>query len=170
MENLKTNRCWSDQKNAFIVKYSDFITHSNSMCLCVGQSCLSSAWCYLCLLLEPVVYGSVGWPRPCILWIALQMAAWLTRSAGDAGQYTTRSCPLLLTHTHTHTHTRTHIHTHTYTLTHTHIQTHTHTHTCTLTQAKPSQIGRAHVWTPITCSPLVCRLLLETKQTKNLNE
>src|SRR3546814_3990159 len=29
------------------------------------------------------------------------------------------------------------------------------------------QIGRAHVWTPVTNAPLVCRLLLETKNTYN---
>mgnify|MGYP007087664089 CR=1 FL=1 len=30
------------------------------------------------------------------------------------------------------------------------------------------QIGRAHVWTPVTCQNLVCRLLLEKKKTKKI--
>ena len=29
------------------------------------------------------------------------------------------------------------------------------------------EIGRAHVWTPVTCQNLVCRLLLEKKKKKN---
>src|SRR3546814_5983793 len=31
----------------------------------------------------------------------------------------------------------------------------------------PSQIGRAHVWTPVTNAHLVCRLLLEKKKNNN---
>ena len=32
------------------------------------------------------------------------------------------------------------------------------------------KIGRAHVWTPVTCQNLVCRLLLEKKNKKPLND
>ena len=34
----------------------------------------------------------------------------------------------------------------------------------TLAAAKARQIGRAHVWTPVTVNNLVCRLLLEKKK------
>ena len=55
-----------------------------------------------------------------------------------------------VTHTHTHAHTCTHMHTYA----HTHTHQHTHQHTCAHTHTRHAhtntQIGRAHVWTPVT--------------------